>query len=78
MAPEPFSAAPDLTGAEAQFGPNAWLVAEMRERYQADPTSVDHRWAEYFAALPEGATHPSPPTAPTLTAPTPTAPTPTA
>jgi len=32
----------------SDFGANEWLVEEMRERYQADPSSVDASWAEYF------------------------------
>jgi 2-oxoglutarate dehydrogenase E1 component len=32
-----------------QFGPNAWLVDEMFERYQADPTSVSESWQDFFA-----------------------------
>ena len=31
------------------FGPNEWLVQEMYERYQSDPTSVDKSWWEFFA-----------------------------
>jgi 2-oxoglutarate dehydrogenase E1 component len=31
------------------FGPNEWLVDEMYERYQADPTSVDKAWWDFFA-----------------------------
>jgi 2-oxoglutarate dehydrogenase E1 component len=30
------------------FGANEWLVEEMRERFQADPGSVDDAWAAYF------------------------------
>ncbi len=30
------------------FGANEWLVEEMRERYDADPSSVDAAWADYF------------------------------
>ena len=26
------------------LGPNAWLVDEMYERYQEDPTSVSDSW----------------------------------
>jgi multifunctional 2-oxoglutarate metabolism enzyme len=32
----------------SDFGANEWLVEEMRERYKADPSSVDASWAEYF------------------------------
>ena len=31
------------------FGPNEWLVDEMYERYQADPSSVDKAWWDFFA-----------------------------
>jgi len=32
----------------SDFGANEWLVEEMRERYKADPGSVDTTWVEYF------------------------------
>jgi multifunctional 2-oxoglutarate metabolism enzyme len=32
----------------ADFGANDWLVEEMYERYQADPTSVEPSWIEFF------------------------------
>ncbi len=32
-----------------QFGPNAWLVEEMYERFRADPSSVSQNWQEFFA-----------------------------
>ena len=32
----------------SDFGANEWLVEEMRERYKADPSSVDASWADYF------------------------------
>ena len=31
------------------FGSNAWLVEDMRERYEQDPQSVSEHWREYFA-----------------------------
>lgn len=31
------------------FGPNEWLVQEMYERFQIDPSSVDKSWWEFFA-----------------------------
>ncbi|MFC2690487.1 MAG: hypothetical protein ACFN1H_10360, partial [Propionibacterium freudenreichii] len=34
-----------------KFGANDWLIADMRQRYLADPTSVDERWRAYFQAL---------------------------
>ncbi len=38
----------DAAGAGA-FGPNAWLVEDMYERFLADPTSVSDSWREFFA-----------------------------
>jgi multifunctional 2-oxoglutarate metabolism enzyme len=35
--------------AEADFGPNEWLVDELYQRYQADPASVDRAWWNFFA-----------------------------
>ena len=56
------------------FGPNAWLVEDMYERYVADPASVSASWQEFFADYrpSSGATAPSVPVA--ATGPTPTAP----
>jgi len=52
------------------FGANDWLVEEMYERYQADPTSVPSEWVTYFqnnpqagaavANAPKGGTPPTP------------------
>ncbi|WP_183100099.1 multifunctional oxoglutarate decarboxylase/oxoglutarate dehydrogenase thiamine pyrophosphate-binding subunit/dihydrolipoyllysine-residue succinyltransferase subunit [Nocardioides pelophilus] len=37
------------SGSSAEdFGANEWLVEEMKERFDADPTSVDPAWATYF------------------------------
>jgi 2-oxoglutarate decarboxylase len=30
------------------FGPNAWLVEDMFERFRADPASVSESWREFF------------------------------
>ena len=39
------------------FGANDWLVEEMYERYQADPSSVPAEWVTYFQNNPQaGAT----------------------
>ena len=63
------------TGAAASagtgaFGPNAWLVEDMYDRYQADPTSVSDSWREFFADYrPAGA--PPTPTAAAAAAPAP-------
>ncbi len=40
------------------FGANDWLIADMRQRYLADPTSVDDSWQKYFHA--EGTSAPGP------------------
>jgi 2-oxoglutarate decarboxylase len=37
------------TAAQADFGPNQWLVDELYQRYQADPGSVDQAWWSFFA-----------------------------
>ena len=48
------------------FGANDWLVEEMHERYQADPSSVPSEWVTYFqnnpqvAQAPKGGTPPTP------------------
>jgi multifunctional 2-oxoglutarate metabolism enzyme len=34
--------------AEQPFGPNAWLVEEMFERFRSDPSSVSESWREFF------------------------------
>ncbi|WP_425310863.1 multifunctional oxoglutarate decarboxylase/oxoglutarate dehydrogenase thiamine pyrophosphate-binding subunit/dihydrolipoyllysine-residue succinyltransferase subunit [Ammonicoccus fulvus] len=35
---------------QSDFGANDWLLEEMYERYQADPSSVDPQWVAYFKA----------------------------
>ena len=30
------------------FGPNAWFVEDMFERFRADPASVSESWREFF------------------------------
>src|SRR5450755_33038 len=35
--------------ARTDFGPNQWLVDELYQRYQADPSSVDRAWWNFFA-----------------------------
>ena len=47
------------------FGANDWLVEEMFERYQADPTSVPPEWVVHFQNNPQAGT----PTAPVAGAP---------
>src|SRR5271156_2426463 len=36
-------------GAGGSFGPNAWLVDDMYDRFLADPDSVSESWREFFA-----------------------------
>jgi len=36
-------------GRDGYFGPNAWLVDDMYDRYLADPNSVSASWREFFA-----------------------------
>jgi multifunctional 2-oxoglutarate metabolism enzyme len=47
--PPPNGPAHNGTGAQADFGPNQWLVDELYQRYQADPGSVDQAWWSFFA-----------------------------
>ena len=51
-----------MAGAGA-FGPNAWLVEDMYDRFLADPTSVSDSWREFFADY-RSAGAPAPVTAP--------------
>jgi 2-oxoglutarate dehydrogenase E1 component len=37
------------TRVSGSFGPNAWLVDDMYERFVADPASVSESWREFFA-----------------------------
>src|ERR1700728_1826573 len=43
------SAEPGATPANADFGPNEWLVDELYQRYLTDPGSVDRAWWSFFA-----------------------------
>ena len=36
-----------------EFGTNDWIIEEMRERFIADPSSVDETWRHYFAEEPK-------------------------
>jgi 2-oxoglutarate decarboxylase len=38
----------DEAAAAAAFGPNAWLVDDMYERYKQDPSSVAESWRDFF------------------------------
>jgi len=67
--------------AGTDFGPNQWLVDELYQRYQADPSSVDRAWWNFFAdyqpqpsepsgqAAPGGLAGPAPAVAPVAPAP---------
>ncbi len=35
--------------AAGSFGPNAWLVDDMYDRFLVDPSSVSESWREFFA-----------------------------
>ena len=78
--PEPAgTASPGMTDpvASEPLGPNAWLVEEMFEQYQADPGSVSETWRDFFADYrPPGRPAPvaTPATPPSTTAPVGTAP----
>ena len=39
----------DPGSGQADFGANEWLVEELYQRYQADPSSVDRAWWSFFA-----------------------------
>jgi 2-oxoglutarate dehydrogenase E1 component len=41
--------APGPPGPSGHFGPNAWLVEDLFERYLADPSSVAESWREFFS-----------------------------
>ncbi len=41
--------APPRRPSDGTFGPNAWLVDDMYDRYRADPTSVSDSWRDFFA-----------------------------
>jgi 2-oxoglutarate decarboxylase len=57
------------------FGPNAWLVEDMYDRYRTDPTSVSESWREFFADYrPAGASAAPPFQAAVAPSPVPSAP----
>ena len=59
-----------FSGAGGSFGPNAWLVDDMYDRFLADPDSVSDSWREFFAdyrPAPVPAPQPPAPPAPTAT-----------
>src|ERR1700679_1831438 len=51
--------------ASGSFGPNAWLVDDMYDRFLVDPSSVSESWREFFADY-RGAPVPAPQAAPAL------------
>ncbi len=57
-----------IGGAGGSFGPNAWLVDDMYDRFLADPDSVSDSWREFFADY-----RPAPVPAPQPPAPAPAA-----
>jgi len=75
----------DTGSSSGSFGPNAWLVDDMFDRFLVDPTSVSESWREFFvdyrpAPVPPPqsvatapAAVPATATAPAATAPAPTA-----
>jgi 2-oxoglutarate dehydrogenase E1 component len=58
------------------FGANDWLVEEMYERYQSDPTSVPSEWVTYFQNNPQAGTTTQTPATATPSAGTPPTPKP--
>jgi multifunctional 2-oxoglutarate metabolism enzyme len=59
-------------GSGGSFGPNAWLVDDMYDRFLADPASVSESWREFFADY-RPAPVPAPPPAPQAPTPAPPA-----
>ncbi len=53
-----------MPGPSVAFGPNAWLVDEMHERYVTDPSSVSESWREFFADYRPPASEPAAPGSP--------------
>ena len=48
---------------DESFGPNQWLVDELRAQFEKDPRSVDPTWAAYFTSHPRTGAQPSAETA---------------
>lgn len=46
---------PQTPPSSSAFGPNAWLVEDMFDRFRADPASVSESWREFFADYRPGA-----------------------
>jgi 2-oxoglutarate dehydrogenase E1 component len=47
--PQSGNPSPRTSSIPEEFGANEWLVEEMHDRYQQDPSSVDPTWAAYFS-----------------------------
>jgi 2-oxoglutarate dehydrogenase E1 component len=60
-------------GNSGDFGANDWLIEEMREQFQSDPSSVDPAWVEYFTNGRSGNGSAASPEAPATAAPAPDA-----
>ena len=43
------SQGPSIRANKGSFGPNAWLVDDMYDRFLKDPNSVSASWREFFA-----------------------------
>ncbi len=56
------------------FGANDWLVEEMYERYQSDPSSVPAEWVTYFQNNPQAGASTTAPSAGTPPTPKPVTP----
>lgn len=65
---------PESSNAADQFGANDWLIDEMRERYLADPGSVDPAWVAFFQRAEGSVATPAAATPPAAPVPTPAAP----
>ncbi len=61
------------TNATGSFGPNAWLVDDMYDRFLVDPNSVSESWREFFADY-SPAPAPAPPAPQAAAVPSPAAP----
>ena len=48
QSPNGQSGNPSSVAPSTDLGANEWLVDEMREQYDKDPTSVGPEWATYF------------------------------
>src|SRR5579875_1404515 len=55
---------PDEPQPSDPFGPNAWLVDEMFERYRQDPEAVSDEWREFFDGYRPGGANLARPLAP--------------